>query len=90
MQILFVYSISLPVHKFLLGLNIDVTLGVVSPTKLVQLRQLPVSGQAVDIPVNKFVAPGPRVARQTPGFFDNRPYKSAMKAAPCSCRTRIN
>ena len=37
-------------------------------------------------PVIRFVAPGPSVARQTPARPVSRPWTSAMKAAPCSCR----
>ena len=41
-------------------------------------------------PVSKLVAPGPRVERQTPAFPVSRPWTSAMKAAPCSCRAATN
>ncbi|MGC2381614.1 MAG: hypothetical protein WA631_00740, partial [Nitrososphaeraceae archaeon] len=41
-------------------------------------------------PVVRFVAPGPRVERHTPTLPVNLPYISAIKAAACSCRTRIN
>ncbi len=37
-------------------------------------------------PVTRLVAPGPRVAKQTPGLPVSRPQTSAMKAAPCSWR----
>src|SRR5659263_679651 len=41
-------------------------------------------------PVIRFVAPGPRVERHTPGLCESLPYTSAMKAAPCSCRVTMN
>ena len=44
------------------------------------------SSVASPMPVARLLAPGPRVARQTPGLPVSRPYASAMKAAPCSCR----
>ena len=37
-------------------------------------------------PVKRFVAPGPRVAKQTLALPVSRPWTSAMKAAPCSWR----
>src|ERR1700733_467207 len=37
-------------------------------------------------PVVKLSAPGPSVARHTPGRPVNRPCVAAMKAAACSCR----
>ena len=40
-------------------------------------------------PSSRLMAPGPRVARQTPALPVTRPYRSAMKAAPSSDRTRI-
>src|SRR5712691_8401950 len=42
------------------------------------------------IPVARFVAPGPSVARHTPAWPVRRPQTSAMKAAACSCRTGTN
>ena len=36
-----------------------------------------------------FVAPGPDVAKHTPGLRLTRPNPSAMCAADCSCRTRM-
>ena len=36
------------------------------------------------------MAPGPKVERQTPACPVNRPWTSAMKAAPCSCRAAMN
>ena len=47
------------------------------------------SAAAVAIPVIKLVAPGPDVAKQTPGFLDARAYPSAIWAAFCSCLTKI-
>ena len=43
----------------------------------------------VAIPVRMFVAPGPDVAKHTPGFLLTRPNPSAICAADCSCRTKI-
>ena len=39
---------------------------------------------AVIMPVTRFVAPGPDVARHTPTRPDTRAYPSAACAAPCS------
>ena len=47
------------------------------------------SACAVAMPVRMFVAPGPEVAKHTPGFLLTRPKPSAMWAADCSCRTRM-
>jgi acetolactate synthase-1/2/3 large subunit len=44
---------------------------------------------AVTGQVNKFVAPGPDVAKQTPGFLLTLPKPSAICAADCSCLTSI-
>ena len=44
---------------------------------------------AVAIPVSRFVAPGPDVAKHTPGFPDTFAYPSAACAAACSCLTRM-
>src|SRR5690625_207946 len=41
-------------------------------------------------PVNRLVAPGPKVERQTPAFPVSRPQTLAMKAAPCSWRQGTN
>ena len=41
-------------------------------------------------PVRRFVAPGPRVARQTPAFPVNLPKTLAINAAPCSCLVGTN
>jgi hypothetical protein len=41
-------------------------------------------------PVVRFVAPGPKVERHTPTFCVSLPYISAIKAAPCSCLTKMN
>src|SRR5215208_5210408 len=41
-------------------------------------------------PVDRFVAPGPKVERHTPTFCVSLPYISAIKAAPCSCLTKMN
>ena len=41
-------------------------------------------------PVTRLVAPGPSVERHTPARPVSRPYTSAMKAAPCSCRVVMN
>src|SRR5258708_33440180 len=45
------------------------------------------SSVASATPVRRLVAPGPSVARQTPGYDVSRPETSAMNAAPCSWRT---
>lgn len=34
------------------------------------------------------LAPGPNVPKQPTGFPLSRPYISAMKATPCSCRVK--
>ncbi len=47
------------------------------------------SACAVAIPVNKLVAPGPEVAKHTPGFLLTLPKPSAICAADCSCLTKI-
>ena len=47
------------------------------------------SAKAVATPVTRFVAPGPLVARHTPGFPEALAYPSAMWAAHCSCLTRM-
>ena len=45
---------------------------------------------AFAIPVVRLVAPGPKVARQTPTFLVSLPYTSAINAADCSCRVIMN
>src|SRR3989304_1655797 len=47
------------------------------------------SACAVAIPVRRFVAPGPEVAKHTPGFLLTLPYPSAICAADCSCRAKM-
>ena len=47
------------------------------------------SAKAVATPVTRFVAPGPLVARHTPGLPEALAYPSAMWAAHCSCLTRM-
>jgi len=44
---------------------------------------------AVAIPVTRFVAPGPEVAKQTPTLPVALAYPSAACAAPCSCDVSI-
>ena len=44
---------------------------------------------AVAIPVTRFVAPGPLVAKHTPTFPVALAYPSAPWAAPCSWEVRI-
>ena len=44
---------------------------------------------AVAIPVTRFVAPGPDVAKHTPTFTVALAYPSAACDAPCSCDVRI-
>ena len=41
------------------------------------------------IPVTRFVAPGPDVAKATPGLPVTRAYPSAAREAPCSCRVKM-
>ena len=47
------------------------------------------SANAVATPVTRLVAPGPLVARHTPGLPEALAYPSAMCAAHCSCLTRM-
>ena len=44
---------------------------------------------ALAMPVTRFVAPGPEVAKHTPGLPLARAYPSAACAAPCSCLLRM-
>ena len=48
------------------------------------------SAKAVAIPVIRFVAPGPDVTTQTPGFPLMRAYPLAQWAAFCSVRMRTD
>src|SRR5260221_647855 len=55
---------------------------------IITIGMAPSSAKAA--PVVRFNAPGPRVARQTPGLPVSRPWVAAMKAAACSCRVTIS
>jgi hypothetical protein len=54
---------------------------------IITIGMAPSSAKAA--PVVRFSAPGPRVARQTPGLPVSRPCVAAIKAAACSCRVTM-
>ena len=70
--------------------SIGVKKGYVIAIYLPMIEDAILSILASATPVTRLVAPGPRVAKQTPASPVNRPYTSAIKAAPCSCRVRMN